>query len=311
MNTELIIDVTQITMFGVNLAVIGALALFIIMVTTGLTLKIGDFNPVLRTPKAVYLGLFFQLLVLPSAAFSLVYIFEPAQYIAIGLIILSCCPGGATSNFFTLLAKGNVATSICLTLLSGIATVFSIPWIVNLALDMYLEAGTAIFLPIGESMLRIFILIVLPVMIGMGVRHKVKDSLINRIEPVATKLSFSLVVFTMAIVLYHVWELIPAFIRDAGLITLSLNLSMMVLGFVAALTMRLDERNMRCMVIEIGVQNYLLSVVIALSMLQEPLFAVVPLLYLFIMYITVFAFIGFCRVFRQDHLPATELGEKL
>jgi BASS family bile acid:Na+ symporter len=246
--------------------------------------------------------LFAQLLVLPCAAFSLVYLFEPAQYIAIGLIILSCCPGGATSNFFTLLAKGNVATSICLTLLSGIVSVFSIPWIVNFALDIYLETDDSIFLPVGESMLRIFILIVLPVMIGMGLKHKLKDSVVHRIEPIATKLSFALVVMTMAIVLFHIWELIPALIKDAGLITLLLNLVMMAFGFVAALALQLDERNTRCVVIEIGVQNYLLSVIIALGMLNQPLFAVVPLLYLFIMYITVFSFIGFCRVFRRAHL---------
>jgi BASS family bile acid:Na+ symporter len=304
MNTDLISSVTELSILGVDLAIIGTVALILIMVTTGLTLEGRHFKPVLAAPKAIYFGLMVQLIGLPMVAFALVYWFEPSAYIALGLILLSCCPGGATSNFFTLLAKGNVATSICLTVLSGMVAVFSIPYLLNFALNLYSENTEIIFLPVAESMLRIFVLIVLPVIIGMAINYKF-PAFSRHIESTATRVSFVFVLLTMVVILYHIMPIVPDLIKDAGLITLLLNVSMMLFGFLGAKILCLDERNMRCVTIEIGVQNYLLSVVIALTMLQQPLFAIVPLLYLFIMYITVFSFIGYCRFFRHENLSSS------
>lgn len=298
MNTKLISSVTELSILGVDLAVIGTVALVLIMVTTGLTLEGRHFKPILHSPKPIYFGLIAQLLGLPLVAFILVYWFEPPAYIALGLILLSCCPGGATSNFFTLLAKGNVAASICLTVLSGTVAVFSIPNLLNFALNLYSKNTDDIVLPIAESMLQIFVLVVLPVIIGMAINYKY-PMFSRRIEPFATRASFAFVIVTMLVILFHIIPIVPDLVRGAGIITLLLNVSMMSFGFIGAKIISLDERNIRCVTIEIGVQNYLLSVVIALTMLKQPMYAIVPLLYLFIMYITVFSFIGYCRFFRE------------
>ncbi|MGS2724014.1 bile acid:sodium symporter family protein [Porticoccus sp. GXU_MW_L64] len=294
-----ILNVNQITFMGVNLALIGTVALMLIMVTMGLTLDLNQFRRSFKQPKAIVVGLVAQLVLLPTVAFILVTLFEPALPVAIGLIILACCPSGATSNFFTHLARGSVATSICLTTLSGLVVIFTIPLIINFALDKLLEdEQQRIFLPVIPSMLRIFVLIVLPVIVGMVFRY-LWPRLSALIEPWATRFSFVTILFTMALVLKHVAPVLPELIIEAGAITLLLNATMMGVGFAVALWLRLEEKNARCICIEIGVQNYILSVVIAIDMLNNPTFAIAPIIYLFVMYITVFSFIGYCRFFRD------------
>ena len=98
--------------FGVSLSLLGTIALWVIMLTMGLTLTLRDFAKIGTDPRGVALGLIGQLLVLPLAGFFLVWLLQPPLAIGIGLILLAACPGGATSNFFCHLARGAVALSI-------------------------------------------------------------------------------------------------------------------------------------------------------------------------------------------------------
>ena len=305
MTTDLL-NVNQIMLWGIELSQVGTLALMLIMVTMGLTLKLNDFRSILVEPRAIILGLVSQLLVLPLVAFTLVYIFQPTLPVAMGIIILSCCPSGATSNFFSYLARGNVAISISLTALSGLIVIFTIPLLVNLAISLFDTTGRQIFLPVLPSMVRIFGLIVLPVMVGMLIRHW-RPELALAIEPYVTKISFAVIVMLMAVILFHIRSVLPEMLASAGLITMMLNIVMMAIGFFGALAFRLKEQDARSICIEIGVQNYLLSVVIAISLLQTPMFAIVPIIYLFVMYLTVFSFIAYCRFYRDKHFTKTSL----
>jgi len=285
-------------MWGVDLSQVGSIALMLIMVTMGFTLTLADFKRLLLAPKPVIIGLIAQLVLLPAMAFALVTIFQPPLPIAIGVIILACCPSGATSNFFTHLAGGNVAISVSLTSISGIIVIFTIPLLVNLAIALLGEPGPKVFLPVVTSMMRIFMLILAPVIVGMAFRHW-KPILAESIEPYATKVSFSVIILLMLAVLWHLKPILGDIIASAGLITLALNISMMALGFALALIFKLEERDARSICVEVGVQNYLLSVIIAIGLLQNPSFAVVPIVYLFTMYLTVFSFIAYCRYVRD------------
>ncbi|MEO1623493.1 MAG: bile acid:sodium symporter, partial [Cyanobacteria bacterium J06632_3] len=92
-------------------AVVLPLALFIIMLGMGLGLTPADFKRILTAPKAVFIGLLAQLLILPVVGFALASLFPLTPELAVGVMILAACPGGPTSNLLTYLAKGNVALS--------------------------------------------------------------------------------------------------------------------------------------------------------------------------------------------------------
>ena len=302
------LNLLDLRFLGLNVAEIGKGALVIIMVTMGLTLTLKDFLKIYDDPRGVVVGLTGQLVVLPVFAFLTVWFLSVPPVVAISLIILACCPGGATSNFFSFLARGDVALSIVLTTISGLIVVFTIPILVNLALEIFNTTGKTIRLPVIKSMLRIFMLVIAPVAIGMAFRSRFPKWAVI-IEPYATKISFAAVLSTMAVLLAAVWPLIPRILVDAGLSVVLLNVSMMAVGFVAALALKAGERQSRTICIEIGVQNYLLSVIIAVDLLRQPEFAIAPVIYLFTMYVTVFSFIGYCR-FLRDRNPAPARMEK-
>lgn len=303
MNSELL-NVDDIVIWGLDLSVVGTVALVFIMVSMGFTLTTGDFRRVFVQPKAIIVGLTAQLILLPMAAFALVYALQPPLPVAIGIIILSCCPSGATSNFFSYLAAGNVAISVSLTALSGTIVLFTIPLLVNLGIHLFsTDSDATVYLPVIESMLRIFAMIVVPVGTGMLIRAW-KPTFTMAIERYTTVASFATIVFTMAAILVHIQPILPEMLEMAGLITVVLNVTMMTLGFLLAKIYSLSEKDTRSVCIEVGVQNYLLSVVIAIGLLKTPSYAIVPIVYLFVMYCSVFSFIAYCRFFRAAKMPS-------
>ena len=152
------------------------LALAIMMLGMGLSLVPEDFRRITRYPKAVAVGVVCQIVLLPliGALIALVVPMQPE--LAVGLIVLAVCPGGPSSNLVTYLAKGDVALSVTLTAFSSIITVFTIPLFTNLALQHFLGERAAIALPIGSTMLQIFLITLLPTAIGMAIRHQFPGS---------------------------------------------------------------------------------------------------------------------------------------
>ena len=295
--------ILEASVLGLNAAAIGTIALIVIMVTMGLTLQIRDFHLLLTSRRAVLTGLVSQLVLLPALAFLLVFLLSPPAPVAIGLILLACCPGGATSNFFTHLARGDVALSVTLTTVSGVVVVFSLPLLVNLGLIWFEDGPQPLRLPVGPTMLRIFLLILFPVMVGMTVR-RYAPSFAARAEPILTRISFGTILITMGVILDHVWADLGAIIKETWQVTVALNATMLVVGYLGAKLVNVNEARSRCIAIETGVQNYILSVVLALTLLGRPDFVAVPVMYLFTMYVTVFSFIAYCR-FVRDAAPET------
>jgi bile acid:Na+ symporter, BASS family len=144
-------------------AVFLPLALFAVMLGMGLGLRIEDFTRVLVYPKAVVVGLLAQLVMLPILGFALASIFPLTPELAVGVMILAACPGGPTSNLLTYLARGNVALSITLTAMSSLITVFTIPLVVNLAMETFLGEATPLSLPVGATVLQIAVITLIPV----------------------------------------------------------------------------------------------------------------------------------------------------
>ena len=149
------------------------LALFIIMMGMGLSLVMDDFRRVFRYPKAVAVGLGIKLVVMPLVTFALLALFPLEPQLAVGFILLAACPGGATTNLITNLAKGDVALSITLTAIASVITVFTIPILVNLGLQHYIGQTMEIHLPFGKTVAQILAITVVPVMLGMLLNNRI------------------------------------------------------------------------------------------------------------------------------------------
>src|SRR5688572_17285015 len=142
------------------------LALAIIMFGMGLSLTPGDFKRILIYPKAVAIGLCNQLIFLPLVAFGLILLFGLEREAAVGLMILSACPGGATSNLITHLAKGDSALSITLTAFSSMITVLTIPFVVNFSLNYFMPGGEVQQLNVVGTVISVLFITVIPVAAG-------------------------------------------------------------------------------------------------------------------------------------------------
>ena len=151
-------------------AIILAVSLAIIMLGMGLSLVADDFKRIFTQPKAIIVGLINQIILLPVIAFILASLFPLQPEIAVGIMILAACPGGATSNLISHLAKADAALSVTLTAFSSFITILTIPFIVNFSLEQFLDQSNIIKLDIVQTFLQILMIIIIPVSLGMIIR---------------------------------------------------------------------------------------------------------------------------------------------
>ncbi len=262
-----------------------AASLFIIMYGMGLSLTINDFRQIFITPKAIITGLVNQLILLPLLGFLLISIFPVRPEIAIGVIILAACPGGPTSNLITHLAKGDLALSVSLTAISSFVTLLTIPFLTNLGLQMIMGQDTVIQLNIARTILQVFVIVIIPILLGMGTRGW-KATFADRMEkPVRIASGIVFVLVLVGIIIKEI-DKIPAYIAEAGSITLTLNIATMALGLLSAKLMKLSFKQGVSISIESGIQNGTLAISIATVLLSNTAYAIAPAVYGILMFIT-------------------------
>lgn len=262
-----------------------ALALIIIMLGMGLSLVWDDFKRILIYPKAIFVGLFNQLVILPLIGFGLVSVFPLAPEIAIGVMILAACPGGPTSNLISHLAKGDLALSVSLTAASSFITILTIPFIINFALIRFLDEGQIIQLNVVETIVQIFAIIVIPIAIGMLIR-KYKNSFATKMaRPVRIASGFVLALVIVGILIKENEKIISYF-QQAGIVTLCLNALTMLVGFYSAKIFKIKYEQAISISIESGIQNGTLAISIAVVLLHNTSFSIAPAIYSLIMFAT-------------------------
>ncbi|AFZ33385.1 Bile acid:sodium symporter (plasmid) [Gloeocapsa sp. PCC 7428] len=270
------------------------LALAIVMLGMGLSLVPKDFQRITRDPIAVAVGTMCQMLLLPLIGVLITLIVPMQSAIAVGLIVLAVCPGGPSSNLMTYLAKGDVALSVTLTALSSIITVFTIPIFTNLALQHFLDQSAAISLPIGKTMLQIFLITLLPIAIGMLIRHQFPNPA-RRIEKQMNRLAAGLLALIIALLLIREGSKLPGFIVQVGIGVLLLNLLAILSGLLAGKLFRLPTKQQICIAIEVGIQNGTLAIAITAGLLNNLDMAVPAAVYSLLMYVTGFGAILYGR----------------
>ena len=245
------------------------ISLAIIMFGMGLTLVAADFARLFTYPKEVLIGLCNQLIFLPLIGFLIILLFDLNSSMAIGIMILSLCPGGPTSNLITQVARGNIGLSVTLTALASIVTVFSIPVILSEAITYFTgETDVVIELPIIQTMLQILLITVIPVSIGMIIRKK-NEGFALRMERPMRIASTVLFIIIFLLVMIANKDLIVQAMKEVGLATLLLNLSTMALGYMTAKVFGIKGKSQISITIESGIQNGTLAFVIATTILNN------------------------------------------
>ena len=245
------------------------ISLAIIMFGMGLTLVVGDFSRLFTYPKEVFIGLCNQLIFLPLIGFLIILLFDLNSTMATGIMILSLCPGGPTSNLITQVARGNIGLSVTLTALASLITVFTIPIILSKAITYFTgETDVVIELPVLQTMIQILIITVIPVSIGMLIRKK-NEAFAVRMERPMRIASTVLFIIIFLLVMFANKDLIVQAMKEVGIATLLLNLSTMALGFLTAMIFGIKGKSQISITIESGIQNGTLAFVIATTILNN------------------------------------------
>lgn len=253
-------------------------ALMIIMAGMGLTLTFQDFRNVIVFPKGILLGLLSQMVFLPLVAFLVAWMAPIAPEYKVGLMLVGICPGGATSNLVNFMLRGNLALSVSLAAVNSFITQFSIPALLNLSLLFFMGSGQEIALPFWEMMWEIFLVTLLPVLVGMLFRHYF---------PVTTEKLRKLLKYVMPSLLAV--AMIGAIFLDEKSVyiesadyfrvfpwLLVMNVFSMFAGFGFGRLLKMKTANAMTIAVETGLQNTGLALAIALgsNMLNNPAMAV-------------------------------------
>lgn len=262
-------------------------SLALIMFSLGLTIQFSDFTQQLATPRPLFIGLLAQMLGVPMLALIVITLFQLPPALAVGLLILSFCPGGVTSNWFSHMAGANVPLSISLTVIASILTPFTIPLLSELSLQTLMGDDSSVQIPLGLTMIRLFVVSVIPVVLGMLIRSRF-SSFSLRWQPRIYRLSTSLFLGVIIAILLQQWTQLPGFLAQSGAASMAMILAGMGLGTWLAGLLSLNTSDRRTLTIEVGMQNGGMALVVTQGVLHNPQLSIVPVVYGLIMLLPIY-----------------------
>ena len=271
----------------------------LVMVGLGLSLSLPDFRRVIVFPKAATVGLLAQLVGLPLTAFALAIAFDAPPAIAIGLVILAACPSGVTANAYTFAARADVPLCVTLSALTSVITVFTIPFLIELALNVFAEPGQTVAISASNMLLNLMTFTLIPLALGMLFRQLFPQIAERAVEPIRKVVLWLMIVVLLLGVVASVEEILANF-ATAGLLVIVMNVLTMGLGFGLARLLGLPIEQVVTITFEVGVQNLALALAIAFSILAVPEFAISALIYAAIMPATALAFVSIGRRMIAD-----------
>lgn len=252
---QLIVPLLQLIMFGV-----------------GTTMGIRDFEGVIRTPRAVIIGVVCQFTIMPLVGYTIAHTFNFPAEIAAGIILVGCVPSGLASNVMSYIANANVALSVTLTAVATLLSPLITPFL------MKLLAGQLVSVDFLSMMWEIIKIVILPIMAGLLYNYFLggKFAWLDRAMPVVSMVSIALII-----------TIITAAGRDSLLTVGPLlvlaclihNLTGFVLGYSSCKIFRMDERTCRTIALEVGLQNGGLASGLALQMGKVATVALAPAIF--------------------------------
>ena len=273
---------------------IAPIALALIMLALGLGLTGQDFLRVAKQPKDFLVGLICQLILLPIIAFLLLKIFNLPLEIALGVMIIAAAPGGVTSNVLTKFAKGDVALSISLTAIISLISIISVPFIVFKSAELLEVAEISKEISMIGISMKMFLVVTLPVLIGMLIRKFATNFVMSKSQLIE-RISVLLFVIVFAAIWVEEWENIMGYIKQAGLITLVLNIVMMFIGYYVAKFLASGVSQRKSISLECGLQNGTLAVFVASQLFTEITYLIPTATYAIVMFLTSIIYVFIVR----------------
>ena len=228
----------------------------IIMFGMGMTMTVDDFKGVLHSPKAVVIGVVAQFMLMPGLAYLLCQLFQLPPEIAIGVILVGCCPGGTASNVITYMAKGNTALSVACTSVSTILAPILTPAVFYLLASQWIEINAL-------SMLGSILQVVLfPIILGLIVRSVLKQKVETYIQVMPLISVLAIVAIVAAIIAGSKTQILESGLLILAVVALHNGLGYL-LGFGASWLFKLPYADSKAIAIEVGMQNSGLGVALA------------------------------------------------
>lgn len=270
------------------------LSLAIIMFGFGLSLTMDDFKRVLKYPKSIGIGLFCQMILIPLLAFILIKIFNlhvDKPELALGLMILAASPGGITANIFSHLSHGDVALNLTLTAINSVLAAFTLPLIVNFGTYLVEAQYANVGLQFSKS-IEVFLIVLIPVAIGLFVNHK-KPGFSKKVDKPFRIFSMLILVLIVAAAIIKEKDSLGESFAQIGLIVLAFNILSMGVGYIVPLIAQLKHSEATAISMEVGIHNGTLAIYIAMSVMNSFPLALPAAVYSIIMFITaaIFSFI--------------------
>ncbi len=271
--------------------------LTVLMFDLGLTLRVDDFRLLFKRPKAIFGGLFGQLVLLPVIGFALATIFDLEPIYFLGVMLIACSPGGSSSNIFSFLAKGDVALSVSLTAFSSVLTLVTIPLVLQwTGMALGNSLGMSIELPVGQLLVQNLVLMLVPIVAGILIRAK-WYAFSQRLHDKLSKIAFPALILLASIFFLQHDETIIAMFGELGFCITMLILASMFGAMVISWVLKLAQKEQRTIVIEVGMQNAAQAIAAASSpfVFNNDLIAIPAILYALMMNVILLTYVGIIK----------------
>ena len=239
--------------------------LIVLMFMLGIDMNKKAFTDIANNPRAVLLGMIGQIIVLPAIAFAIAWLLKLPPIYFMGLVLVACCPGGSSSNVFSMLAKGDVALSVTLTALSSIITLFTLPVIMEFVTTAVSDmSGISIELPVGKLIVQNIVLLFVPLFAGSMFKHFCPEAA-AKVRKVLDKMAFPALMILAAVFFLQYRKEIADNFASLGLSAAMLIILAMACSSGISRIGKFNDATRRTIVIEVGMQNAAQAIAIASS----------------------------------------------
>ena len=275
--------------------------LTLLMFELGLNLNLNDFALLYKRPQAMLVGLCGQLVLLPLVALILAYSCNLPEVLLLGLVLIALCPGGSSSNIFTLLAKGDVALSIAMTTVSTVVTMFTLPLILKWVMTFSGLSLAEFDIPIGKLLVQNLVLMLLPISVGVLLKRFAPNKA-SKINSLLAKIAFPCLLLLASIFFIEHYSDIVAYFNDLALAVVALILMAVILSSFLSPIFKLSSKVRRTIVIEVGMQNAAQAIALASSpfVFNNPTMAMPAIVYALFMNVILLIYIKLIKKPKQE-----------
>lgn len=247
------------------------LTMALMMFGVSLGLKVSDFSAILKAPKAPLTGLFTQFFLLPACTYGFILLVKPDPGLALGMMLVSACPGGSFSNIMTFIARGNVATSVSMTAISSVGALVLTPMNFLFYANAYAPTRSlvdAIAMDSGQVFILIFLVLGIPLALGMLTGRKFPQ-LLKRIEQPMRWIALGVFLLFVIVAFQANFKLFLTHYASFIGLVIAHNALALGLGYSLARLTGQSAADIRAVTLEVGIQNSGLGLVILFTFMSD------------------------------------------